>query len=182
MKNNQLFLTIGLVLLAVVSRIVGAETEAYNFAPVVAIGLVSGMLIKDAKTAILIALLGQFIADLYFQLYPTPTNIGFYGISQVFVYGALIIAALIGRAMNKINALTIIGGTLLSSLVFFIVSNLGHFAQGFNGYSLSGLTKTYIDAIPFFKSSLQGDMMGSLVLFSVYFVVKALLATKLKTA
>src|SRR5688500_15770818 len=101
MKNNTLIMVIGLVLLAAVSRIICATAGAYNFAPVVAIGLVSGMLIKDTKTAILIALLGQFTADVYFQLFPTEINWGFYGISQFFVYAGLIAAAFIGKAMNK---------------------------------------------------------------------------------
>lgn len=182
MKNNQLYLAIGLVLLAVATRIVGAETGAYNFAPVIAIGLVSGMLLKDAKTALLIALLGQFLADVYFQIFPTTTNIGFYGISQLFVYGGLIIAALIGKALNKINTLTIVGGTLASSVAFFMISNLGHFAQGFNGYSFSGFVKTYTMAIPFFKASIIGDMIGSIVLFTAYYAVKSILPSKLKTA
>ena len=182
MKNNQLFIAIGLVLLAIVSRIICAETGAYNFAPVVAIGLVSGMLVKDAKTAILIALLGQFLADVYFQVFPTVTNIGFYGISQFFVYAGLIAAAFIGKAMNKINAVTIIGGTLAASVAFFILSNLGHFVQGYNGYTVAGFTKTYIDAIPFFKNSLQADFIGSAVLFAAYFTVKFAIPEPIKVA
>ena len=109
----------GLVLLAVVSRIVCASTGAYNFAPVIAIGLISGMLVKDTKTALLLALLGQFLADVYFQVFPTTTNIGFYGLSQFFVYAGIIAAALIGKAMNKVNAATVVGGTLAASVAFF---------------------------------------------------------------
>lgn len=182
MKNNQLLVAIGLVLLAVVSRIICAETGAYNFAPVVAIGLVSGMLVKDAKTALLIALLGQFMADVYFQIFPSPTNYGFYGVSQFFVYAGLITAALIGKAMNKVSTLTIVGGTFAASVAFFIISNLGHFVQGYNGYTVSGFTKTYIDAIPFFKNSLQADFIGSVALFAAYFIIKSVLPARIKTA
>jgi hypothetical protein len=183
MKNNTLIMVIGLVLLAAVSRIICATAGAYNFAPVVAIGLVSGMLIKDVKTAILIALLGQFTADVYFQLFPTAINWGFYGISQFFVYGGLIAAAFIGKAMNKVNAANVIGGTFAASVAFFLISNFGYFAQGFNGYTLSGLAKSYIDAIPFFKASLLADFTGSAVLFGAYFLVKSILpANALKTA
>ncbi|MFA6149986.1 MAG: DUF6580 family putative transport protein [Chitinophagaceae bacterium] len=182
MKNNQLFLAIGLVLLAVVSRIMCAEIGAYNFAPVVAIGLVSGMLVKDVKTAILIALLGQFLADVYFQVFPTLTNTGFYGMAQFFVYAGLIVAAFIGKAMNKVNAGTIVGGTLAASVSFFIISNFGYFAQGYNGYTFSGLTTTYVDAIPFFKSSLLADFVGSAVLFSAYFATKFAFPKPIKAA
>ncbi|MES2478965.1 MAG: DUF6580 family putative transport protein [Bacteroidota bacterium] len=182
MKNNQLLMASGLVLLAVVSRIICAETGAYNFAPVVAIGLVSGMLVKETRTAILIALLGQFLADVYFQIFPTPTNTGFYGFGQFFVYAGLIAAAFIGKAMNKVNTVTILGGTLAASVAFFIISNFGFFAQGYNGYSISSFVKTYVDALPFFKSSLIADFIGSTVLFGVYFAVKSLTSAKLKQA
>jgi hypothetical protein len=182
MKNNQLIMAFGLVLLAVVSRIVCASTGAYNFAPVIAIGLISGMLVKDTKTALLLALLGQFLADVYFQAFPTATNIGFYGLSQFFVYAGIIAAALIGKAMNKVNGLTIVSGTLLASLAFFFVSNLGFFAEGYNGYTLSGLIKTFVDAVPFFKHSLQADCIGSAVLFGAYFVVKSAFPARFKTA
>lgn len=174
-------MAVALVLLAVVSRIVCAQTGAYNFAPVVAIGLVSGMLVKDTRAALLIALLGQFLADVYFQAFPTPVNIGFYGISQFFVYAGLVLAALIGKAMKRVNILTIVGGTLAASVVFFLVSNLGHFAQGYNGYSGSAFVKTYVDAIPFFRSSLQADCIGSAVLFGVYFLATSAFP-KLRTA
>lgn len=182
MKNNQTFITVGLVLLAVISRIVGAETGAYNFAPVVAIGLLSGAVISDRKTALIVALLGQFLADVYFQAFPTAINTGFYGISQVFTYAALIIAALLGSSMKKINALNVVGFTIAASVVFFLVSNLGYFVQGWNGYTASGFVKTYVDAIPFFKNSLIGDMAGSAILFGLYFAVRTAFAKRLKTA
>ncbi len=182
MKNNQKAIAIVLVLLAVVSRIIGAKTGAYNFAPVVAIGLLSGALIKDVKTALLVALLGQFLADVYFQIFPTPINIGFYGISQLFTYGGLIIAALLGVVMKKINVVNVILYTLGASVAFFIISNLGYFIQGWNGYTATGFVKTYVDAIPFFKNSLIGDMTGSAVLFGLYFAIRKAFTTRLYTA
>lgn len=182
MMRKEYIMASGLVALAVVSRIIAAETAAYNFAPVVAIGLVSGMLVKDTRYALLIALLGQFIADVYFQIFPTPSNYGFYGWSQLFVYGGLVAAALIGTAMRSINVRTIIGGTLAASVSFFILSNLGYFLQGYNGYSVQGFIKTFVDALPFFRNSLQADLIGSAVLFTAYFAGKATFAKQLKSA
>lgn len=175
-------MAIGLVLLAVVSRIIGEATHSYNFAPVVAIGLVSGMLVKDTKTAVLLALLGQFLADVYFQIFPTATNTGFYDFSQFFVYGGLIAVAFIGKSFSKINLITIASGTLAASVAFYIISNFGYFLLGHNGFSVSGFIKTYIDAIPFFRNNLEGNFIGSAVLFGAYFTMKFLAPVKLKQA
>lgn len=182
MKQNQVFFAVVLVLLAVVSRILCAEAGAFNFAPVVAIGLVSGMLIRDAKLAMVVALSGQFLADVFFQIFPSETNTGFYGMSQFFVYGGLVAATLVGRLFEKINVLTVIGGTLMASVTFFILSNLGFFAEGHNGYTTSGLIKTFVDAIPFFKSSLVGDFMGSIAIFGAYFAARFAFPARLKAA
>lgn len=182
MKQNQVFFAVALVLLAVVSRILCAEAGAFNFAPVVAIGLVSGMLIRDAKLAMVVALSGQFLADVFFQVFPSDTNIGFYGMTQFFVYGGLMAATLVGRLFEKINVLTIMGGTLMASVTFFIVSNLGFFAEGHNGYSVTGLVKTFVDAIPFFKSSLTGDFIGSAAIFGAYYAARFAFPTRLKAA
>lgn len=184
MKNNsnKILLVAVLVMLAVVCRIAGAATSTYNFAPLVAIGLLSGALIKDMKVALVVALLGQFLADVYFQIFPTPINYGFYGLSQFFTYAGLIAAAMIGAAMKKINGLNVVLYTLGASVVFFLISNLGYFAQGWNGYTGSGFVKTYVDALPFFRNSLIGDMTGSAVLFGLYFAAKAVLPRRLQAA
>lgn len=182
MKNNQLLTAVVLVSLALVSRILCAELSAYNFAPVVAIGLISGVLVKDLKTAVLLALAGQFLADVYFQIFPSSTNYGFYGMSQFFVYAGIIASAFIGRFFKRLNFTTALVGTVSASIAFFVLSNLGFFLQGYNGFSWAGFVKTYVDAIPFFKNSLQADLLASGILFVAYQALKTSGVFKLKTA
>jgi hypothetical protein len=57
---------------------------------------------------------------------------------------------------------------------------LGYFISGYNGYSFAGFNKTYIDAIPFYKNTLVGDLVGGVVLFSAYFVAQAIALQKAK--
>lgn len=171
-----------LVLAAATARIVNAEMQLYNFVPVAAISLFSGALLKQNRPlAFLIPLLGQFVADIYFQLFTfTP---GFYSIiDQVFTYGAIAGAASIGLLMKNIRPVAAILGLLGASAVFFIVSNLGYFLNGWNGYSVQGLVKTYVDAIPFYRNSFVADMLGGVVLFGGYFTVRRMLAAKAVTA
>ena len=139
---------------------------------------------KDKRLAIAIALLGQFAADLYFQLFPMPgfTNMGFYGVAQFFTYAGLIAAASFGTFMKKPGVLQIAGYTIGASAIFFLLSNMGYFVQGWNGYTFQGLVKTYVDAIPFYRNSFAGDLIGSTVLFGAYFLYKKVTAARLQVA
>jgi hypothetical protein len=165
-KQTQILIAGGLVFMAAAARVVNAEMHLYNFAPVAALGLFCGAVVKDKRYAFLFALLGQFLGDIYFGLF-TSTQ-GFYGIAQVFTYVALIAVTALGMLMRNVKALNVLAYTLGGSLLFFLVSNFGYFAQGWNGYSFSGLTKTYIDALPFYRNSIVGDLIGSTLLFGLY--------------
>ena len=88
----------------------------------------------------------------------------------------------LGFGLKSRNVLRIGGFTIAGSVVFFIISNFGHFAHGWNGYTLSGLAKTYIDAIPFFRNSLAGDVMGSALLFGAYHLLEQAFASKAITS
>lgn len=182
MKKNQIIIAAGLVTLAAVSRIICAETHLYNFAPVVAIGLLSGSVLKDKKLAFLLAIAGQFLADLYFQLFPMAGETGFYGVSQIFTYLGLIAATMLGSTMKNHKAANVLFYSVGASTLFFIISNFGFFLQGWNGYSFSGFTKTYVDAIPFYRNTLIGDLAGSAALFSLYGIIRKATAPKMQAA
>lgn len=182
MKHSytHILIAAGLILLAAVTRVIGAETHLYNFAPVAALGLFSGAVVKDKRYAFLFALLGQLLADTYFQLFTSVQ--GFYGISQLFTYAALVGATVLGTQMSNIKAGRVLGFTLGASVLFFIVSNFGVWASGYYGFSFSGLTACYAAAIPFFKNTLLGDLTGSTVLFGAYFLLQRSFAPKLGKA
>lgn len=178
--NISTVIAISLVLLAAVARVANAGMHIYNFAPVAAVGLFSGAVIKDNKwMAILTPLMGQFLADVFFQFVAGIQ--GFYPGMQ-FTYAALAGAAWLGTSMKQAKPLSILGYTLGASAIFFVVSNLGYFTAGYNGYTINGLVKTYIDAIPFYRNALIGDMLGSTALFSSFFLAQRYVAANMKKA
>jgi len=180
MKRNNLsiLLAIFLVFIAVTARIINAGLHMPNFVPIAAISVFSGAIIKDKRSlAFLIPLLGQFLADVYFQFFTTIP--GFYDLpGMLFNYGALVCATALGVTMKHPKPLSAIAYVLGGSLCFYVVSNFGYFVHGWNGYSLSGLAKTYIDAIPFYKYTLAGDMIGGALLFGGYFLAHERLVKK----
>jgi hypothetical protein len=179
-QNNDLkliFLCAGLILAAVVARIVNAEAHLYNLAPVAALSLFSGAVLKNKSYAYIIPLASYFISDLYFQL---TAGTGFYGISQFFVYGGMALVVLLGTRMGQPKALKVFGFSIAGSLLFWIVSNFGVFAGGYWGTGLKGFTTTYLMALPFysknggtfFLNSFLGDLIFSGVLFGAYALLK----------
>ena len=178
-NNISILLAIFLVLLAAGTRIINAQLHAPNFVPIAAISLFSGAIIKDKRLAFLVPLLGQFLGDVYFQLF---THIpGFYDLSgQLFNYGALIGATALGTGLNQPKAVTTLAYLFGASSLFFLISNFGYFVGGWNGYSVAGLIKTYVDGVPFFKYTLSGDMVGGVMLFGGYFMVQQALMKKVQ--
>lgn len=190
MKNNRtnILLAAGLILLAVVVRIVNYELHIYNLAPVAALGLFSGAVLKNKRIAYLLPLLAMFISDAYIQLF-TPMK-GFYDISQFFVYGSMAIITFMGTTMKNHKALRVAGYSIAGSAIFFVLSNFGTFLTGYWGLSFDGLVTTYLMALPFytkegtsfFANSFLGDLIFSGILFGAYAVLKQALTSKLAKA
>lgn len=190
MKNNRtnILLAAGLILLAVVVRIVNYELHIYNLAPVAALGLFSGSILKNKRIAYLLPLLAMFVSDAYIQLF-TPMQ-GFYDISQFFVYGAMAIITFMGTTMKNNNAIRVAGYSIAGSAIFFVLSNFGTYLTGLWGYGFEGLTTTYLMALPFytkegtsfFANTFIGDLVFSGLLFGAYAVLKQAISGKVARA
>lgn len=186
MKNykTNFLLAIALIVFAIVTRIICVEMHWFNLAPVTAVGLFAGSVIKDKKYAFLFAILGQLGGDLYMQFF---TNVpGFYGIDQAFVYLSLLVVTAVGLRLQQPKAWKVVGFSLIASVVFFILSNFGVWmaietgkADIFNyGTGVTGLMNTYIAAIPFFKNTLITTVAGSILLFGAYHLLQTGLVKK----
>jgi hypothetical protein len=60
----------------------------------------------------------------------------------------------------------IAGAALTSSILFFILTNFGVWASGhLYPKTWAGLVTCYTAALPFFRNSLEGDLLYTLILF-----------------
>ena len=86
------------------------------------------------------------------------------------VYGGFIIMGLIGLLVRKNKKLsTVLGGTILGSVVFYLVTNGAVWAFGsLYTHNLAGLMQSYAMAIPFFRNSMLGDLFFTGVLVGAY--------------
>ena len=168
-----------LVLIGALSRLI---PHPANFTAIAAVALFGAVKMKDKKQAILIPLAAMLLSDAVFEvLYRTGVNPfpGFHS-GMWYVYGAFLLISLVGfwiRSSFSIPRLAL--GTLVASLVFFVVTNFGVWLSGRYGYTLEGLSACYIAAIPFYRNQVLGDVFFTTFLFGVdYFVKTRVLAQK----
>jgi len=146
-----------------------------NVAPIAAMALFGGAYLNK-KYALVLPLAALFVSDIF---------LGF-NQSTPFVYGSFILTGLIGMWIkNHKSFATVIGGTLLSSVLFFLITNFG-FWLAFSLYpkTLGGQMEAYAMALPFFRNTLIGDFLYVGIFFGSFeFVLMKLKAksVKLKT-
>jgi len=147
-----------LILAAAFSRII---PHPVNFTPIAAMALAGGVYLNK-RFALIIPLAALFISD---------WAIGFHN-TILFVYGSFVVIGLLGLWLKSHKKLVpILGTTLLSSLLFFLITNFGVWLTG-GGWayekSWQGLIECYTMAIPFFRNTIAGDMIYTFVLFGLF--------------
>lgn len=172
MKQNQknILLASLLIVFVAIIRIVSREMHLFNIAPIGALALFSGAIIKDKRISLVTPLIAMVLGDLFFQYFTSIS--GFYGTEQWFVYGAVALVTIIGTLMGKVTPVKVAGFTLGGSFLFFLVSNFGCFVSGMWGTGFDALVLTYVKAIPFYKTTITGDLIGSLLFFGAYFLAQ----------
>ncbi len=149
-------------LIAVVALIVGAVASRlvphpWNLTSVAAVALFSGAYLDDRRLAFAVPLAALLISD---------TVLGFYkGMAVVYLGFALIVG--LGVLLRRHRSAPVIAGaTLAGSLLFFGLSNLGVWAfGGLYPHSLAGLGSCFVAALPFYRGTLEGDVLYSAILF-----------------
>lgn len=135
-----------------------------NITPVMALALFAGTYFEKKWLAFAVPLIAMFLADLFLGLHNTI----------IFVYAAMAFAVVIGFYLhNRVSSLKVIGATIGSSLVFFLISNFGVWlVSGYYSKSWAGLIECYTMALPFLQRSMMGDLLFSGVLFLTYWQIQ----------
>lgn len=149
-----------IILLAVVMRLV---PHPPNFAPIAALALFGGAHF-DKKLRFIIPFSAMIISDLI---------LGFDGATP-YVYFSFFLIILVGSLLHKHQKLPhLVGASLTSSVLFFLITNFGVWAAG-SMYTkdLSGLMNSYAMGIPFFKNTLLGDLFYTGAFFYGFSLVR----------
>jgi hypothetical protein len=155
--NTKVLVVAGIVLFAAVMRLV---PHYPNFTPVAAIALFGGAHLSKKWLAFLIPLAALFISDMI---------LGFHSF-MLPVYLSFALVVLLGTRINKIKIFTVAGASAASSTLFFLITNFAVWAGSpYYPQTFAGLMQSYTMAIPFFHSSLLGDLFYSGVFFGGFY-------------
>jgi hypothetical protein len=151
----NLYCTIGVIVISAIARIL---PHPPNLAPITALALFSGAYI-DKRWGFVLPISAMLLSDLFLGLHPT----------LIFVYAAFIVIYLLGRSLSQASPLRLALITVLSSTLFFLITNFGVWALfDFYPKTISGLLECYITGIPFFRNTLIGDIVFTGVFFFGY--------------
>ncbi len=143
-----------------------------NFTPIAAMALFGGAYFSRKYLAFAIPLLAMFVSDLILGMHT----------SMIAVYVAFAITVLIGFALrSKTNAVNVIGASLLSAIVFFLITNFAAWLTiPFYPKNFAGLMESYIAGLAFFNNGAMGvsffmnNVISTLLFSGIFFGVFSL--------
>ncbi len=166
-KRSLFILTV--IVVAAITRLLPHPS---NVTPIAAIALFGAASFSNKRLALILPLAAMFLSDLV---------IGFHN-TIIYVYVSFIITSIIGLLIrNNVNYKTVIAGSLVSSVLFFLITNFGVWvASNSAGFPQSLLT-TYELGLPFFRNEIIGTLLFNGVLFgSLHFAVSKLKIVEVK--
>lgn len=148
--------------------------HAPNFAPLGAIALFAAAFYPKKVWAYTIPLITWWISDLYINNFVYQLNESFTWFTWDQFYTTLAIVAIVAFAtqlFKKVSVLKILLGSVSASLIFFIISNFGVWAQGLlYPMTFNGLIECYTLALPFYKATFYSDLIFTTIFFGMYYL------------
>ena len=166
-----------LVFITALTRLIPHE---WNFSPIAAMALFGGAYFWNKKYALILPLLCLFISDLLLQgkfamgLAEYPAFFS----GTIWIYGTFLMIVGLGIVLFKNHKITlpkVIGGSIMASILFFVLTNFAAWATDHQYYpvkNFESLMYAYELGIPFFRGTLVGDLVWSGVLFGGFAMIK----------
>lgn len=128
-----------------------------NMAPVAAIALFSGAYL-NRKMVPWVPLIIMILSDLVIGLHDVVP----------YTWGAFVLVGFIGMWLKERKTpANILAATVFSALVFFVISNFGVWLAWYPR-TADGFVSCYINALPFLRNTMAGNLVFSLLLFGSY--------------
>jgi len=151
-----------------------------NFSIVETIALFGGAYLTKRYLAFIIPIVTLYISDLvinntiaraYF-----PDQEGFVFFSDYMIYNviAMVLIVVIGKTiLKKVTTPRLLGSIVLSTLIFFFVTNFGSFLiDPIYPKTFTGLQAAIVAGIPFLKNSLLGNVVYGVAFFGTFELLK----------
>lgn len=133
-----------------------------NFTPVAGTALFAGYLFARRSVPLLMTLAIMGLSDIF---------IGVYEPGVMFtVYSAMLVPVAAGRIARRGSMpLRVATGCITSSMAFFLSTNMAVWRfSGFYEASAAGLWQCFLNALPFLRYTMAGDIVWTSILFGTY--------------
>ena len=136
-----------------------------NFQAVAGTALFAGFLFRSRAVALVVPLAAMWLSDQILG--------GYDRLVMAAVYGSFAVPVLLGHWLERrLSARRVVGASLASSSVFFLVTNAAVWWAWYP-HSAEALVRCFVRAIPFFAYTLSGDLVFACGLFGLYRLVTA---------
>ena len=135
-----------------------------NFTPIAGIALFGGTYLGRKHLAFIIPFAAMLLSDMLLGFHQT----------MLAVYASFALIVVIGFLLqNRVGIITVLSASLLSSLIFFLVTNFAAWQSGMMPYPMNfnGLIEAYIAGLPFLNNGILGDFFYNSVFFGSFYLV-----------
>ena len=142
-----------------------------NFTPVGAIALFGGAYFTDKWKAYLVPLAALFISDIFINYLYTSKWVLFYSGSE-WMYLCFALMVLIGTFIKKVNVVSVSLGSLAGVAVHWLIMDLPWLYGNLYPHTLAGYGQSLVNAIPFERNMVLGDIVFGAILFGGFELAK----------
>ena len=147
-----------------------------NFKPIAALAVFGGFYFQRATLGGFVVIAILMVSDFF---------IGGYDVSiAMAVYFSLGLGCWLGHRLASMESCCfmshyarIVGSALLMGTVFFVLTNLAVWGAWYPP-TTEGLVTCYVNALPFFKFTLAGNVFFSVGVFAVYDIVRVIVSAR----
>lgn len=152
-KKLKVSWVIAVVLLLALFRLL---PHPANVTPIATMALFAGAYFSNRVLAYALPLAAMLLSDVF---------IGFHS-TILYVYAGMIATVFIGRALTNLTSIRLGIVVLLTSFIFFLVTNFGAWLHhDLYPQTFVGLQQAYIAALPFFRNSIIANFIFSYLVF-----------------
>lgn len=163
-SSSELSLVALLIALGVAGRLYPYHPA--NFTPIAACALFAGYMLRSRALALCVPVIAYAISNHFEEAIDWRVTLA---IGAGLSFPVLLSSFLRGREANAMLMMRVAGCAIVSSLVFFVISNLAVWLfSPLYTMDFNGLTRCFTNAIPFLRNTLAGDLIYSAVLFGSF--------------
>jgi hypothetical protein len=148
-------LAISLIIIGILLRFI---PHTANFTPVAAIAIFAGVYLNK-KQALIVPLLLMVLSDVFLGMHNVV----------LFTWGSFILVTYLGIWARNHKTFKVIASTsVISSVLFYLITNFGVWAMGWYPQTVKGLLDCYVLGLPFLRTFMVATLVYTVVFFGAY--------------